>query len=110
MKNPRDVLNAINAIPAKIEGALPTGAPAISETLVSVSAGFPDLPDFPMDIPDLPALPDLPAGPTPPNGGNGGNGGETTFRRTGAGVSSVTVQPEPVTTQTRAMLRGRIVS
>ena len=63
-QKPKDLLLAQAALPKVIEASLPTGAPAISEVLVSLAQNVPDiaLPALPASIPGLPKPLMAPAG------------------------------------------------
>lgn len=64
-KNPKELLAAATALPAAIEGRLPSGAPKVSTMLLGATDKIPALPDFPVELPDLPAVPELPVLPGP---------------------------------------------
>ena len=69
-KNPKELLHAMTALPAKIEAKLPVGAPKISAMLTDVTNKLPVMPDFigGIELPALPEVPELP-GPTPASAG-----------------------------------------
>ena len=86
--NPKELLVAATALPAKIEERLPPGAPAISARLVEFAEKLPTLPDFPVALPDLPPIPELPTMP--------GAGGELGRKRFVTEVREVKTVPTPV--------------
>lgn len=89
-ENPKELLTAATALPARIEERLPEKAPKISTMLLDATEKMPDLPNFLIALPDLPAIPEFPEAPT----------GLRRF------VTSAEVKPTPEPTPTTARRLG----